>query len=86
MSLMKAVQIAKPGADLVLIDKEIPQPGDREVLIKVEAGRVSGVVGTDLVSPYRFDANRLRMEFPQYLFTTSGSRSARVIVTWEREN
>ncbi len=38
-----------------------------KVLIKVEAGRVSGVIGTELASPYRFDANRLRMELPQNL-------------------
>jgi D-arabinose 1-dehydrogenase-like Zn-dependent alcohol dehydrogenase len=37
MPLMKAVQIAHPGADLVLIEKEITKPGEREVLIKVEA-------------------------------------------------
>ncbi len=57
-----------------------------KALIKVEAGRVPGVIGTDLVLPYRFDANRLRMEFPQHLFTTAGGRSARTIVTWERED
>jgi hypothetical protein len=57
-----------------------------KVVIKVEAGRVPGVAGTNLVSPYHFDANRLRMEFPQYLFTTAGGRSARTIVTWERQD
>lgn len=56
------------------------------VLIKVEAGRVSGVIGTDLLAPYRFDTDRLRMEFPQNLFTTTGARSARAIATWERAN
>jgi propanol-preferring alcohol dehydrogenase len=49
MSLMKAVQIAKPGADLVLIDKEVPEPGEREVLIKVEA---CGVCHGDAVARY----------------------------------
>jgi propanol-preferring alcohol dehydrogenase len=34
---MRAVQIAEPGADLVMIQTEIPEPGEREVLIKVEA-------------------------------------------------
>jgi D-arabinose 1-dehydrogenase-like Zn-dependent alcohol dehydrogenase len=37
MPLMNAVQIAEPGADLVLVRLEIPEPGEREVLIKVEA-------------------------------------------------
>ena len=37
MPLMNAVQIAEPGADLVLVQLEIPEPGEREVLIKVEA-------------------------------------------------
>lgn len=37
MPLMKAVQIAHAGAGLVLIEKEIPEPKEREVLVKVEA-------------------------------------------------
>lgn len=37
MPSMNAVQIAEPGADLVMVQKEIPEPGEREVLIKVEA-------------------------------------------------
>jgi hypothetical protein len=57
-----------------------------KALIKIEAGWVSGVAGTDLVSQYRFDANRLRLEFPQHLFTNGGGRSARTIVIWERED
>lgn len=34
---MKAIQISSPGADFEIIQKEIPQPRDNEVLIKVEA-------------------------------------------------
>lgn len=37
MPSMNAVQIAEPGADLVMVQREIPEPGEREVLIKVEA-------------------------------------------------
>jgi D-arabinose 1-dehydrogenase-like Zn-dependent alcohol dehydrogenase len=37
VALMNAVQIDEPGADLVVVQREIPVPGDREVLIKVEA-------------------------------------------------
>jgi len=37
MSKMKAVQIKSRGADLELVEMEIPVPGDYEVLIKVEA-------------------------------------------------
>ncbi|WGK64143.1 alcohol dehydrogenase [Croceiramulus getboli] len=34
---MKAVQIAKAGGDFEIVDREIPKPGSKEVLIKVEA-------------------------------------------------
>ena len=34
---MKAIQVSLPGADFELIEKEIPEPGNNEVLIKVEA-------------------------------------------------
>jgi propanol-preferring alcohol dehydrogenase len=37
MALMKAVQINGPGADFVMVQKEVSEPGDGEVLIKVEA-------------------------------------------------
>jgi D-arabinose 1-dehydrogenase-like Zn-dependent alcohol dehydrogenase len=37
MKLMKAIQVSSPGADFELIQKEIPEPGINEVLIKVEA-------------------------------------------------
>jgi D-arabinose 1-dehydrogenase-like Zn-dependent alcohol dehydrogenase len=37
MPLMNAVHVAEPGADLVMVQREIPEPGEREVLIKVEA-------------------------------------------------
>jgi D-arabinose 1-dehydrogenase-like Zn-dependent alcohol dehydrogenase len=34
---MKAVQISKPGGDFEIVEKEIPQPGPRQVRIKVQA-------------------------------------------------
>jgi D-arabinose 1-dehydrogenase-like Zn-dependent alcohol dehydrogenase len=37
MPLMKAVHVSSPGADFEIIQKEIPRPGNNEVLIKVEA-------------------------------------------------
>ncbi len=37
MKLMKAIQVKSQGADFELIQKEIPEPKDNEVLIKVEA-------------------------------------------------
>lgn len=37
MPLMKAVQVSAPGADFEIIQKEIPIPGNNEVLIKVQA-------------------------------------------------
>jgi len=37
MATMKAVQVNEAGGDFVLVQREIPEPGEREVLIKVEA-------------------------------------------------
>ena len=37
MKLMKAIQVSSPGGEFELVQKEIPKPGDHEVLIKVEA-------------------------------------------------
>ncbi len=37
MALMKAIQVSAPGADFELVQKEIPEPGSNEVLIKVQA-------------------------------------------------
>ena len=37
MSLMKAIRISSPGADFELVQMEVPEPGNNEVLIKVEA-------------------------------------------------
>ena len=37
MPLMKAIQVAAPGAEFELVQKEIPEPGEIEVRIKVEA-------------------------------------------------
>ena len=44
---MKAIQISSPGADFEIIEKEIPEPGNNEVLIKVEA---CGVCHGDSIS------------------------------------
>ena len=37
MTLMKAIQVKAPGADFELVQKEIPEPKEHEVLIKVQA-------------------------------------------------
>jgi alcohol dehydrogenase, propanol-preferring len=37
MKLMRAIQIKSPGTDFELVQKEIPEPKNNEVLIKVEA-------------------------------------------------
>jgi D-arabinose 1-dehydrogenase-like Zn-dependent alcohol dehydrogenase len=37
MALMRAIQVSAPGADFELVQKEIPEPGNNEVLIKVQA-------------------------------------------------
>jgi len=37
MAQMKAVQVEKPNAPLQVVNRDIPEPGPRQVLIKVEA-------------------------------------------------
>lgn len=37
MATMKAIQISKPGAEFELVTRKIPEPGEKEVLMKVEA-------------------------------------------------
>ena len=37
MAKMKAAQISKPGADFEIVERDIPQPGPRQVRIKVDA-------------------------------------------------
>lgn len=49
MPLMKAVQIAHPGAELTLVEMDIPEPGEREALIRVEA---CGVCHGDAVARF----------------------------------
>jgi len=46
MSLLKAVQVKAPGADFELVQKEIPEPKENEVLIKVE---VCGICHGDAI-------------------------------------
>ena len=37
MPRMRAVQATRPGGPLELVEREIPQPGPRQVRVKVEA-------------------------------------------------
>ncbi|HBE78339.1 MAG TPA: hypothetical protein DDW65_11240 [Firmicutes bacterium] len=37
MPMMRAVQISNPGGELELVQREIPEPKENEVLIKIEA-------------------------------------------------
>ncbi len=37
MAMMKAVQVRSPGADFELVNREIPQPRENEVLLRVDA-------------------------------------------------
>lgn len=46
-ALMKVAQISKPGGDFELVEREIPQPGPREVRIKVKA---CGVCHSDVLT------------------------------------
>ena len=57
MPLMNAVQVAGRGADLEMIRTEIPEPGEREVLLKVEA---CGVCHGDAIPMHGFRPRRRR--------------------------
>jgi D-arabinose 1-dehydrogenase-like Zn-dependent alcohol dehydrogenase len=37
LALMKVAQISKPGADFEIVEREVPEPGERQVRIKVQA-------------------------------------------------
>ena len=37
MPKMKAVQVSKAGAPFEVVERDIPEPGDRQVRVKVEA-------------------------------------------------
>jgi alcohol dehydrogenase, propanol-preferring len=47
MSLMKAIHVNTPGADFELIEKEIPEPKENEVLIRIKA---CGVCHGDVIA------------------------------------
>ena len=47
MAKMKAVQVPKPGAELELVDREVPNPGPRQVRIRVQA---CGICHSDVVT------------------------------------
>ena len=44
---MKAVQVPKPGADFEIVEREIPEPGPRQVRIRIQA---CGVCHSDVVT------------------------------------
>ena len=37
MRTMKAIQVERPGAEFQLVEKQVPEPGENEILMKVEA-------------------------------------------------
>jgi len=37
MTTMRAVQVAHPGGPLEMVEREMPEPGPRQVRIKVQA-------------------------------------------------
>lgn len=47
MAKMKAVQVPRPGADFEIVEREIPEPGARQVRIRVQA---CGVCHSDVVT------------------------------------
>ncbi len=47
MAKMKAVQVPKPGADFEVVERDIPEPGPRQVRIRVQA---CGVCHSDVIT------------------------------------
>lgn len=47
MAKMKAVQVPKPGADLEIVERDIPEPGPAQVRIRVQA---CGVCHSDVIT------------------------------------
>jgi D-arabinose 1-dehydrogenase-like Zn-dependent alcohol dehydrogenase len=47
MARMKAVQVPKPGADFEVVERDIPEPGPRQVRIRVQA---CGICHSDVVT------------------------------------
>ena len=47
VATMKIAEIAGPGADFQIVEREIPEPGVREVLIKVQA---CGICHSDVLT------------------------------------
>ena len=47
MAKMKAVQVPKPGADFEIVERDIPEPGPRQVRIQVQA---CGVCHSDVIT------------------------------------
>jgi D-arabinose 1-dehydrogenase-like Zn-dependent alcohol dehydrogenase len=47
MPKMKAVQVPKPGADFEIVERDIPEPGPRQVRIRVQA---CGVCHSDVIT------------------------------------
>ena len=39
MPMMKAIQVNSPGSDFELVRKEIPEPRENEILLKVQVMR-----------------------------------------------
>src|SRR6266705_641885 len=47
MAKMKVAQVPKPGADFEIVDREIPEPGARQVRIRVQA---CGICHSDVIT------------------------------------
>jgi D-arabinose 1-dehydrogenase-like Zn-dependent alcohol dehydrogenase len=78
---MKAVQINEAGADFVLVQKDIPEPRDREVLIKVEA---CGVCHGDAVAKYGQFPGEKYPRVPGHEVVGVIERCGPGVVDWEK--
>src|SRR5688572_20998215 len=51
MAKMKAVQVSKPGGAFELVERDVPEPGEGQIRVKVEA---CGICHSDALVKYGF--------------------------------
>ena len=74
MPKMKAVQVASPGAEFELVEREIPTPSAGHVRIRVQA---CGICHSDSLTK---EAQWPGIKYPR----VPGTRSRVLLMNWER--
>jgi D-arabinose 1-dehydrogenase-like Zn-dependent alcohol dehydrogenase len=78
---MKAVQVRAPGADFELIHKEIPEPKEREVLIRVEA---SGICHGDMLAKEGGFPGLSYPRIPGHEVVGTIEKTGSLVTTWKK--